>query len=404
MNTSAYIPSLTPLRGIAAVLVVMLHYHTFMGPLATPDALLIKKFYLMVDLFFVLSGFVMYHVYGSWFEKTVDRKSFFRYMKARFARLYPLHLFLLLYLMVWASLLYAKIGYAQLNPIAQSILDPKAIPSSLLLVQAWGFHLEAPWNTPSWSISAEWFLYLLFPFLITFMVRYRQTARWVLGALACCTLLFLMFYVQPYFQQLWDTARQLPADMLGTRPAYTIDLITGPALLRGLCGFIAGMIAYELYQENWQKKLLQKGYWFLCIWIVLLGLWTKDWLPDVLAVGMFSLMILHTAYVEGPVKRLLNHRIFTYLGDISYSIYMVHMPIILTLFMIGMLINGIPQNQTALNPEVNYLNNWIGFLLFILIVIGLASLSYHYIEQPGRRWLKRRKAEPQALEQAALAE
>ena len=245
MNKITFIPSLTPLRGIAAVLVVFFHYHIFMGRLAPEGNMIVDKLYLMVDLFFVLSGFIMYHVYGSWFKSNIDSTSFVNYMKARFARLYPLHLFMLCYLVIAVSFLWIKFGASNLPGMVQSVFDPKAIPTSLFMVQAWGMHLEAPWNTASWSISVEWFLYLLFPFLISFMVKYKGRARWILGAAVTGGLLLIMYYIQPYMQSIWDVARGIPEEAKIGRPSNTIDLITGPALLRGFCGFVAGMITYE---------------------------------------------------------------------------------------------------------------------------------------------------------------
>ncbi len=77
-----FIPSLTPLRGIAAVLVLFYHFDMFISPLAPDDNFLMDKLYLMVDLFFVLSGFILLHVYGSWFSKNISGGQFFKYMRA----------------------------------------------------------------------------------------------------------------------------------------------------------------------------------------------------------------------------------------------------------------------------------------------------------------------------------
>ncbi len=102
-STTAYLPNLTPLRGIAALLTVIFHVDLYIGMgggglLRTNDSLFITKLYLMVDFFFVLSGFVMCHVYGKWFSHSVDSFSFKKFTIARFARVYPLHFFTLLYL------------------------------------------------------------------------------------------------------------------------------------------------------------------------------------------------------------------------------------------------------------------------------------------------------------------
>ncbi len=100
---TAYLPNLTPLRGIAALLTVIFHVDLYTGMgggglLRQENSMLISKLYLMVDFFFVLSGFIMCHVYGKWFSSSVDKSSFKKFTIARFARVYPLHFFTLLYL------------------------------------------------------------------------------------------------------------------------------------------------------------------------------------------------------------------------------------------------------------------------------------------------------------------
>ncbi|MEL7529657.1 MAG: acyltransferase [Bacteroidota bacterium] len=385
MKPISFIPSLTPLRGIAATLVVLFHFDLFIGPIAPVGNMMVDKLYLMVDLFFVLSGFIMYHVYGSWFAGGVGQERFLDFMKARFARLYPLHLFMLIYMVGWACALWVQLDNSAIPEIVQSILDPKAIPTSLLLVQAWGMHFNAPWNTASWSISVEWLLYLAFPFLVLFMARFKASAKWILTGVSISGLLLIMYWIQPQYELLFAQEFGLEG---GRGPKNTIDLITGPALLRGLCGFIAGMIAYEAYQQQWMKSVLQKGFWFLSLFLFMFALWIGDLLPDVVAVALFAILILHAAYVEGLTKRILNNKVFSYLGDISFSIYMVHIPLILSFFMYNMMQGNMPDPGAETSAEVNWIGNWIGALIFLAISIGVASLTYRFIELPMRRKLK----------------
>ncbi|MFK7926213.1 MAG: acyltransferase family protein [Bacteroidia bacterium] len=384
MKPITFIPSLTPLRGIAATLVVLFHFDLFVGPIAPAGNMMVDKLYLMVDLFFVLSGFIMYHVYGSWFAQGIGQESFLTFMKARFARLYPLHLLMLIYMIGWACALWIQLDKSAIPEIVQSILDPKAIPTSLLLIQAWGMHFNAPWNTASWSISVEWLLYLVFPFLVLFMARYKNVAKWILGGVALGGLLSIMYWIQPLYELLWAEEFGMEG---GRGPTNTIDLITGPALLRGLCGFIVGMLSYEAYNKDWMKSTLQKGFWFLTILLGMFVLWIGDLLPDVLAVGLFGILILHSAYVEGLTKKILNNRVFTYLGDISFSIYMVHIPLILSFFMYNMMQGNMPD-PGAEPDEINLFANWAGALIFLGVSIGVASLTYRFVELPMRRRLK----------------
>jgi peptidoglycan/LPS O-acetylase OafA/YrhL len=102
--STLYLSNLTPLRGIAAPLPVMFHIDLVFGGLdglsvRQGDSLVFTRMYLM-DFFFVLSGFIMYHVYGQWFKGHVDKTNFKKFTIACFARVYPLHFCTLLYLIL----------------------------------------------------------------------------------------------------------------------------------------------------------------------------------------------------------------------------------------------------------------------------------------------------------------
>ncbi|HXL54804.1 MAG TPA: acyltransferase family protein [Chitinophagaceae bacterium] len=91
--TTAYISNLTPLRGFAALMVVVFHFEELIGRFVNANnSMFIRKGYLMVDLFFVMSGFIIFHVYNSNFRSSINRQSFSKFLIARFARIYPFHL------------------------------------------------------------------------------------------------------------------------------------------------------------------------------------------------------------------------------------------------------------------------------------------------------------------------
>ena len=106
-----YISSLTPLRGIAAILVVLYHFdvflvvHQFPHLIDTKYSNIITNGYLWVDFFFILSGFVIFHVYGKKLSNR-DRTVVKKYLWARFSRLYPLHVFVMLLFIIQTVVLY----------------------------------------------------------------------------------------------------------------------------------------------------------------------------------------------------------------------------------------------------------------------------------------------------------
>jgi peptidoglycan/LPS O-acetylase OafA/YrhL len=162
------IAPLTALRFFAAAWVVLYHYWPNLNAAATPD--FAAKGYLGVELFFVLSGFVISYVYQGQVERGGFRYGAFLW--ARLARVYPLHLATL-----GAVLLMALGAAAAGVAVGAEVFDAAALPANLALVHAWGFAPTAAFNHPSWSISAEWFAYLTFPLFAAVALRLQARPR-----------------------------------------------------------------------------------------------------------------------------------------------------------------------------------------------------------------------------------
>src|SRR5579864_2520180 len=119
VNRVSYLSNLTPLRGIAALLTVIFHIDVFLGWEMLPPggSPLLSHMYLMVDFFFILSGFIMCHVYGNRFLKDVRITEFRKFTIARFSRVYPLHFVMLIstiiMLYVFAQMGVPKNAYLQ---------------------------------------------------------------------------------------------------------------------------------------------------------------------------------------------------------------------------------------------------------------------------------------------------
>src|ERR1700722_9764131 len=229
---SGYLSNLTPLRGFAAILVAVFHFEMAIGrfvPAAT--TMFFEKAYLMVDLFFVLSGFIMLHVYGHAFERALRGEQVRHFFVARFARTYPLHLFTLLLLVVIVRYL-TNWG----NP--PIVLEqPRDILPNVFLLQAFGVCHIYNWNIPSWSISAEWAAYLLFPILALWIGRQRKLAPILLTigvAAAWCCIMFVLPRKNPL-----NPAVPVP---------HNLNTTFDYGWLRGVAGFTAGMLVYQLYR------------------------------------------------------------------------------------------------------------------------------------------------------------
>ena len=174
VQTPPDLRALTTLRFLAALWVVLFTAWQYLDIGFVPTA--VTKGYLGVEVFFVLSGFILSHVY----LEAAGRKDGFSYrgfLWARIARVYPLHLVTLAG-MIGLGVAATVAGLT----VSESLLDWRSLPAHLSLTHAWGLASSAAFNHPSWSISAEWFAYLSFP--VFAWAAWRMRERPMLGAAA----------------------------------------------------------------------------------------------------------------------------------------------------------------------------------------------------------------------------
>lgn len=391
--TPSYLPGLTPLRGIAALLVLIFHFNLFVMPVLDPALTTLHlRWYLLVDFFFILSGFIMAHVYGGWFAERVEKSAFQRYMGARFARLYPLHLLTLL----WVVGLYGVMVANQV-PLAgppARVLNPAAIPFNLLLLQGFFSERFGTWNTPAWSIGVEWVLYLAFPFMARPLARLSGLGQAALLLAVLAGYAFLTWHLtQPF------TDPDLPAGF--KHQPGTIDTLLLPFnFLRGGLGFGLGMLAYRAYRQGWGQAVLKSGAALLGLGLGLLVLYHVE-AYDLLTVWAFPLIILAAVYNTGRAARVLQSRPFQRLGDWSFSMYLVHIPLVFTFLTINLVNNPQPAGPPPV-PSYGPMP-LVLCAVFVGLVIGLSALTYRFVEIPARRWLNRRLGRGAVVEAPAVA-
>lgn len=343
-----HLDALTGIRGIAAWGVVLYHIRLSLTGLLPPQAIaLFAKGYLAVDLFFILSGFVIWYNYaeriaaGGWAETRL-------FLWRRFARVWPLHGAILAAFIGFAMLLIATGRDASGYPLGE-------LPLHLLLVQNWGLTGELAWNHPAWSISTELAAYLLFPALVL-AARWERVPSWALLGLAGALALALHGIF---------AARGLAG--LG-------EDIPGMGLWRCLAGFAMGCTLCLLWRR-WQAEprggvLAALG----CVAVLAIGLGLglpeTAWIPAAFYTGLLAL-----ALGRGPVVRLLGGRTLTYLGEISYSTYLAHF-LLFILFKLAFVDASLQLGWAGLG----------GYLGLVLVAsVGL----YHGLEKPAQRWLNR---------------
>ena len=185
--------SLTSLRYLAAAWVVVFHFSNYFPRTALYEFKGARAGYLGVDFFFVLSGFILAHVY---LAKIRDRRfDYWGFIVRRVARVYPMHVATLL-LTIVLSLIGARLGWGfRVWDLGSWLHLPRAMVmrglfDQLVLIHAWGATPGLMFNLPSWSISAEWFAYLAFPALVL-LLRWRGLPIWLLVLLAAAFLVAL---------------------------------------------------------------------------------------------------------------------------------------------------------------------------------------------------------------------
>ena len=286
MNTNKYLTNLTPLRGIAALLTVVYHVDLFLsiffgGQLIdNKKSSLLTHMYVMVDFFFVLSGFILCYVYAQNFKNSVDGHSFKKFTIARFARVYPLHLFSLLLTTLFLFLLHqwgAKVG-----PVIDGENSFYSFITNLFLLQSMNLHKWFTFTHASWSISTEWWMYMLFPFLVAPFMKLSKLGRLLIFALCVAGYLFIGFILVPLVT--------VPDALSFLRPSgpqpFNLNVAYQYGFFRCLVGFVIGMLIYFGYKENWAKQLFASGYTLL---FLLLGLMLclHFGLPDIFTVLFF---------------------------------------------------------------------------------------------------------------------
>jgi len=366
------LPALTGLRAVAALLVVLFHYKYIvpgLGQSTTPGARVIQSGFVGVSLFFVLSGFILAYTYID--DDGGLRGSRNEFLFARFARIYPVYLVaLLIALPIFIDIsLVHPVGVMKLgDTIRTAILTP-------LLLQGWTPKRAWMWNGPGWSLSAEAFFYLLFPVLGVWMAKQSSRRLTAVGAIACVAIvtppLLLgasraggIWSVTPSSYGPWVAFVKFSP--LIHLPQFIIGIITGIAFIRRRGGkssamplastaSIAAIAAVLAVGNRIPYLLLQAGV-----------------LAPVFAISIYTL-----AHGRGIVCKALSHPVALKLGEASYALYLLHMPLSWYLTRVLRLL-GWPRIEA-----------WTGLSGFVVIALVVSLGVYALIEEPSRRRLKR---------------
>ena len=347
------ITSLTRIRFFAALWVVLFHWRTTWALDVDRYTGFFESGRYGVDIFFVLSGFVLAHVYFG--KVRAGRFDYWKFLVARLARIYPLHI--------------AVFGFVGLMVLVSSILGveydktmfpPGHILPNLLLIQAWGFTPGATWNIPAWSISAEWFAYLLFPFFALLGLRFanRPYAGLALG-------LILFFVFDRIYLAFVGSPLPSATDNFGI-------LRIVPEFLMGFMLWLIGQRARPL--PPWLRNNA------LALTVAALVL-AAHWRMDARIIALLSVPLVYLLAELSKNAAASSERFdpAAYLGRVSYSIYLLHVPFFMAAYNI-------------MEDVLSWVNGPLStpaMLAMLALFMPVSMASYHFVEKPARIHVRR---------------
>jgi peptidoglycan/LPS O-acetylase OafA/YrhL len=347
-----HIKPLTSLRAFAALWVILFTSWSLMLPQGMGELPgLIKAGNLGVDLFFILSGFILCHVYLDEFGQ--KRFSYREFLTHRLARIYPLHLATL-----WLTIMMGSAALMFGAKIDSDAMDWSSLPANLFMVHAWGLAPSAAFNHPSWSISAEWFAYLCFPLFasVAWTLRKKPVVAFVLGLVS-------LSVVSCAFWML--TGKELTN--------MTIDW----GALRILPTFFLGSMLYVAYRSGVvsNRLIASAGFAISASFVALCAHFN---MPAVLIITALGLCVISLAGIDPMGKGILSSKPLVYLGEISFAAYMVYVPVKwVYVKAFERLVGGA---GAAMPVEI--------FSFMIVVIFVVAALAHHIIELPMRKFVR----------------
>ncbi len=346
------LPQLTFTRFLAALLIII--YHTPSQTIYKMAVLgpLVMKANSAVSYFFLLSGFIL--VVAGTSKNTlavsIPRRKFW---VNRFSRIYPLYLFALLLTCALAYL----IGKTGIPGYKNGVI----FLSNLFLLQAWVPAWAQTLNYPGWSLSVEAFFYLTFPVLYSILIGKQSHAL------------------------IWVATISWLVNVIVHAACMTSDLPHSFALYFPLlhlstfvCGICTGVIWVRHHQLliAWRAAIGYSLVVLAILYVYLITSWSPimNYYHNGLLAPLFVALILYLAVQQGKVARWLSHPKLVYLGDISYGIYLLQVPVGLAI--------------SYCNQRYIHLNTGAYMTLYTSALILFAAFCYEWIEMPSQRLLR----------------
>jgi len=403
LDVNIFIRQLTGIRFIAAAWVLLYHLQGPLGVLGLGDVPVfsdvIRVGRLGVDLFFALSGFILTHTYLMRMGQRFHLGATARFLWLRLARIYPVHLVMLIVAGV-AVYAQARVTGAELN---RSWLNPIDFIKQLLLIQEWGPDPQRGWNFVAWSLSMEWLAYLLFPALVlVFFLLFRKGPTTLLVIAWVATLTPLLVYGlgtgDPYYTGGWGSTIRILTEFTAGALTYLIvrrflpdgsidpsprveRLATGlsfllPIVVVGGAVFLSNLSIAQPPLRNLAEDAEPLPPYFHLLLVPFLIAW----------IGSLAL-------ARHGMARWFSTSTLVLGGFISYSLYMTHL-VWFGLWRAGMQAAGVTGG-------VLYA---VATVVLVCGALLIAWLMWRIVEEPAREWMRSRiGVRPQPTEEAGEA-
>jgi peptidoglycan/LPS O-acetylase OafA/YrhL len=330
------------LRGVASLSVLIWHYQHFFnsGPTAfTPDIQplfnVLQIFYLngyfAVQLFWCISGLVLCHAYIG--KQNVNLRG---YAMARFSRLYPLHLTTLIvvaFLQILSKSLFDSYQIYFENDLKHFLLNT-------FFIQSWGLEKDFSFNAPSWSVSVEIAVYVLF---FVFLKTLRRTK--LIGSLTM--LGFWIFTTNVYPTIFFNEC--LSYFLIGVSIWFATTKSTFNKSL--LCGLVSSTISYLLLTHGQVNTA---------------------------AATIIALVFFVSLLDRFP--KILNQNVLTRFGELTYSVFLWHIPLQLVIII----------SVLKFNIDQSIYKSPIFLFAFVVATYAISNISFIYIERPTKEYLTSR--------------
>jgi peptidoglycan/LPS O-acetylase OafA/YrhL len=339
---------LTFTRFLAAIAIVIFHYNLKSWPFTHIKLYhIFRNANICVSFFFVLSGFVMIIAYGRNKEKVIETS---KYYLNRVARIFPVYIF---------ALLLSSLNRGFLVNIKAFVLD-------VFLIQAWFPNYVLKVNSPGWSLSVELLFYFLFPLMFNYWYRkanLKIIAIVIVGFWIVSQIVSNYLYQSSFYQGPLSTSNRF---------LYYFPLLhVNEFLVGNLVGFV--YLTYRYHDRNLDIPVI------LTMGLVLFALTFSSSLIIQNGMGcvLFAPLVLLLSMNTGYITKLFSHRFFIFLGEISYSIYILQFPIL--------------SYSNSLFKRLHIVDVNLLFYGYLVILILLSSACFHFIEVPARNYIKKLK-------------